>query len=529
MDNNSLFKYIFVIVVILLIIFTSYIIVRNSNKGDNIILDQTSTTNTIQTDLRFAIAALDTINPILSKNRNVHEITKIIYEPLITLNENFKMQYCLAEEIAKTDDLTYIVKLRKGVLWHNGENFTSADVKYTVDIIKGGASTIYSENLKFVTGLEVIDNYTVKITLSQPVPFFEYSLTFPIMSQKYYEDEDFGTSSKIPVGTGLFKIATIESAIIKLIKNETYWNATLKNPMVKEININLYSTIGEVYNAFKSGDIDILTVKISNVESYIGTIGYTRMEYKTREYDFLAFNTFNQTLSNSNVRKALSLVLDKNAIVATCLGNGYIASNFSLDMGNWLYTKDLTIQSNTEEAKQILESDGWVYRNNTWQKNTDGRIVTLTFSITVNDNNGTRVAVAENIAEQFRNFGIHVNVIQVSANRYVDILNNKEYECILAGLELGFSPSVNTFFGEGNIANYSSPEVVDIMNVINNTTEDTVLYEKYSRLYDMYLEEAPYIGLYRTTDLVICNQSLVGNITPNAFNLYHNIEKWYRQ
>ena len=55
------------------------------------------------------------------------------------------------------------------------------------------------------------------------------------------------------------------------------------------------------------------------------------------------------------------------------------------------------------------------------------------------------------------------------------------------------------------------------------------MYNNYSRIYDIYLDEAPYIGLYRNTETIICNQGLVGNITPNSFNIYHNIEKWYRQ
>jgi len=524
MDNNSFFKYVFVVVVIFLIIFTGYILIKNNSKSETVTLDQTSTTNLIQTDLRFAIAGIDTINPILSNNRNVIEITKIIYEPLVTLNENFKLEYCLANEVAKIDNLTYVLKLRKNVLWQDGSEFNAEDVKFTIDTIKN-TNTIYGENLKYVTGLEIIDAHTVKIILSEEVHFFEYNLTFPIMCQKYYE-EDF--VNKIPIGTGLFQIASIENNIIKLVKNENYWN-TEKKPMVKEININLYGTIGEVYNAFKSGDIDILNIKIPNVENYIGTIGYNRIEYKTREYDFLSFNTLSPMFIEPEVRRALSLIIDKNALIAICLGSGYVVSNFSLDMGNWLYTRDLNVISSTEEASQILEADEWQYRNNTWQKNIDGRIVTLAFTITVNNNNAKRVQVAENIAEQFRSFGIYVNVNQISPERYIDALNNKNYECILAGLELGFSPNLDTFFGNGNIANYSNPEVMEIMNIVSNATDESILYEKYNRLYDIYLSEAPYIGLYRTTDLIICHQGLVGNIRPNAFNIYHNIEKWYRQ
>ncbi len=354
--GNNILKYIFIMIVIGLIGFGIYRMGKKEKNVNHQTIDQTSTVNTIQTDLRFAICNFDTINPLLSNNRNVQEITKIIYEPLVTLNEAYKMQYCLAEEIAKTDELNYVIKLRKGVLWSDGTPFTANDVQFTIGQLKqGGFSSVYTQNLNAVWQLQVIDEHTLKITLSEPVDFFEYNLTFPILSEKYYEGQEFTTTPKniAPIGTGLFKIISVDANVIKLAQNDNYWN-TSKEPMAKEININLYASAGELYNAFKNGEVDIVDVKIKDVEQYIGSIGYKKIEYKARGYDFLAFNTQNALFADSQVRKAISKMIDKNNIVATCLGSGYIASNFSLDMGNWLYTKDLSVPTNTEEAKQIL-------------------------------------------------------------------------------------------------------------------------------------------------------------------------------
>ena len=134
--GRSFFKYIFVIVVISLLIYAGYKSLKEDSISELEVVDQTSIVNTIQKDLRLSIAELDTMNPILSKNRNVQEINKIIFDPLITLNENYKLQYCLASEVVKQDDLNYLIRLRKGVIWHNGNNFTAKDVKFTVDKIK---------------------------------------------------------------------------------------------------------------------------------------------------------------------------------------------------------------------------------------------------------------------------------------------------------------------------------------------------------------------------------------------------------
>lgn len=531
MKSNNLFKYIFAAVVMILVIYTIFLISQKKSDDGEKNLDQTSKVSNIQTDLRFAIAGFDTINPIMTNNRNVQEITKIIYDPLVTLNGNYKLEYCLAEEIAKTDDVTYIVKLRKGVLWEDKSNFTANDIIYTIDVIKDlesrGIYTIYSENLRHVIDIQYIDTVTVKIILDQPVDFFEYNLTFPIMCQKYYEGEDFANSGKLPIGTGKFKITEVSENVIKLSQNEYYWN-TENKPMATQININLYGTIGEVYSAFKNGEIDILSVKIPDIETYIGTLGYNKIEYKARDYDFLTINTAHELLSDVNIRKALSLMIDKNNIVAG-LGQGYVASNFSLDMGSWLYTKNLNIDSNIEYATQILNENGWNYINNIWQKNIDGRIRRLEFSITVNTDNNQRVQAVENIKNQLANFGIPVNIRYLDRDAYIDAINNKNYEIILTGITLGYTPSLRTFFGDNNLANYYNQEIIDLMNEASNAIDDNVLYNNYNRIYDIYLEEVPYIGLYRNTDIIVYNQGLVCNITANEFNIYHNIEKWYRQ
>ena len=75
MKSNNLFKYIFAAVVIVLIGYTIYLISQRNSNEDEKSIDQTSTVSNIQTDLRFAIAGLDTINPIITNNRNVQEIT----------------------------------------------------------------------------------------------------------------------------------------------------------------------------------------------------------------------------------------------------------------------------------------------------------------------------------------------------------------------------------------------------------------------------------------------------------------------
>lgn len=528
--RSSIFKYIFIIFVIILVIVTCVKFLSSKEEQTQESLDQTSKSSVIQTNLRLAIADFDTLNPLLSNNKNVQEISKIIYEPLVTLDSNLKLQYCLAKEIAKKDDFTYIIKLKEGICFQDGKEFSAVDVKFTMDTIKSGIKSIYSSNLSSVIRLDIIDNNTISILLDKRIPFFEYYLTFPIMSASYFENEDFANSNKLntAIGTGMFLVDSIEDNIIKLVKNENYWNDE-KMPMVKEVDITLYDTIGNVYDAFKNGDIDIINVSTIDIDKYIGSLGHIKMEYKNRYYDFISFNTQNQIFSDSQVRKALSLCIDKSSMIASTIGQGYTPSNFSLDMGSWLYSDILNVNQDLDQAKQILLNAGWEYKNNYWSKKINGKEQKLEFTITINSNNDLRKAVAQNILEQLANFGINISIKELSADKYVDILQNKSYEAIIAGMECGFSPNLETFFGENNLANYNNEEMNNLLMEVSNTNDENTIKEKYNRIYEIYLEEAPYFGLFRETDYIIYNQSLVGNLKPNVFNIFQNIEKWYRQ
>ena len=81
--------------------------------------------------IRLSIVDIDTIDPISSNNQNVQDITKLIFEPLIELDEEYKIQLRLAKEWAKLNELEYIIKIKEDIVWHNGKKLTSQDINNT--------------------------------------------------------------------------------------------------------------------------------------------------------------------------------------------------------------------------------------------------------------------------------------------------------------------------------------------------------------------------------------------------------------
>lgn len=192
---------------------------------------------------------------------------------------------------------------------------------------------------------------------------------------------------------------------------------------------------------------------------------------------------------------------------------------------SWIYDTKLDTIYLDNQAENLLTEAGWVLQNNRWVK--DGK--TLSFSITVDANYADRLTCAKVIANQLANCGIEVNVIEETKEGFSNAFNNKSYEALIAGLHTGFSPKVTALFGENNVSNYSSENLTNIMNDIKVTSEYKKQAENYNKLYDEYLNNFPYIFLYRSTNSVVYNQTLCGKISPNNYSMFYNIEKWYRQ
>ena len=150
-------KYLFIIFAIAILIFAIVKIreQEKNNNNDHVVSQETEEEK--NTTLTLGVAQFDTINPILSNNKNIQDISKLIYEPLINVTKDYRLEKCLAVEWAKQDSTIYILKLKENVKWSDGNNFTAYDVKYTIDRLKE-IDSIYSRNVQYVIGLEVVDD-----------------------------------------------------------------------------------------------------------------------------------------------------------------------------------------------------------------------------------------------------------------------------------------------------------------------------------------------------------------------------------
>ena len=529
MKVSSIFKYIFIIFAIGIIIYAGYIIYNNqiANASENTQEVVNAEENIIK-DLRLAVTDFDTINPLITNNKEILNIDTLIFEPLFALNENYELIPCLATECSKTGDNTYVVKLDNTIKWTNGLSLDADDVKFTIETIKNGNS-VYKYNVEHISNIEIIDNGTIKLTLDANIPFFEYYLIFPILSSTQYNGEDFYASQQVPIGTGRYQISNVSTNSITLTYNQNWKNPKNEDIKIENIRINIYSSMGEAYNSFKIGNIDFLNTSNPNFQEYIGTIGFNKTEYLEREFDFLALNCQDTILQDSAVRQAIGYAIDKDHIVTSVFNNQKAVSEYPLDYGNYLYqANEASSGYNPDQARNILEENGWTYRNNRWRKNIDGRTRYLDLKISVKENDSARVQVAELIEDQLENIGISVTVDKISDNEYSNYIQEKDYQILLTGVYTSYTPDLMYYFSQGNISNYSSDTMNELMQNASILSDENQLIEAYQKIYSQYKTDMPFIGLYRNKNISISSQSVVGTITPTNYTTYTGLETWYR-
>ena len=177
-------KTIFIILIFILVLWAIWKNLFNNDRTDALeaqVIHQSTNETIVSNNIRIGVIELDNMNPIISNNKNVHDISRLIFEPLFTLTQDYKLTEALAKEWSKIDDVTYLIKLKEDVKWQDGNKFDVSDVIFTIDMLKKKENnSTYYYNVKDINSVEEIDEYTLKITIDEQIPYFEYNFIFPI-------------------------------------------------------------------------------------------------------------------------------------------------------------------------------------------------------------------------------------------------------------------------------------------------------------------------------------------------------------
>lgn len=492
-------KILFYTIIVILIILSIYIIYGRKGK-ETVVVDSRKKENSISYDFSIGITGYDTINPILSKNKDSQYVSKLIYNSILTIDENFKISGDLAKEYTKLNNITYLIKLKENIYWHDGQVCNSEDIKFTIENLKEIKESFYNKNVEKIKEIEVIDDYTFKIYLEEEVDNFEYLLCFPILAQHSYEEKTLISKTNNHIGTGNYKITRIDTEEI-----------ILSNERNREITIKIYPSVTKLYSAFMKEKIDLIYTENINYEEYIGKIGYGNNKSLGKKHGYLVINT---KKIEKDVRQSINYAINKNSIIYNNYNNKYIIADFPLKYKKYLKDEDINIYKyDINKAKEIILKKGG---------NSN-----LKFNLLVSENNEKLVLAAEQIKEQLLEIGIEIKIIKIREQDLQYYINLGQYDLILLEETIELNSGLNNYLGYDNISNYYNEDMNQLLKDINNIKDEKLLQEKYNTILEIYSKDLPFISLYFSSNIILYNSKLKGNFEHNWYNLFYNVEGWY--
>ncbi|HBJ79304.1 MULTISPECIES: glutathione ABC transporter substrate-binding protein [Fusobacterium] len=434
---------------------------------------------------------------------------KLIYSRLVESDGDMNIIPGLAESWEQIDDKTMQFKLRKGVKFHNGYDFTAEDVKFSFDRMANSPRIAFV--LPPIEKVEVVDDYTVNIVTKTPFGPLLAHLSHPalgIVSKKLIT-EDEQSFKEHPIGTGSYKFKEwVPGDSLTLEKNEDYFDKKngLKYIVFKNIVEASNRTIG-----LETGEIDI-SISVSSVDE--NTIkNNPKLQLITKpsiSYSYVGMNTQKTPLNDVRVRKAINYAVDKQAIVDVILnGSGKIATS-PIAPGVFGFTdKTKNYEYNVEKARELMKEAG--YENGF-------KTSILVFGGEAN------TQTAEILQAYLKEIGIDLRIDVVEVSAYWDATEKGRHDLFLGswgvvtgdadyGLYAMYHSSAKG--GAGNRDFYENPKVDELLDKAKMTTNPEERKKLYEEIQLLIVDDAPDIMLYNRILAVGAQKNIKGlNIHP---------------
>lgn len=428
-----------------------------------------------------------------------------IYETLVKRDENNEIIAGLAESWEQVDDTTWSFTLNEGVQFHDGEEFNAEVVKMNLDRIRDEAVGSPRYFLfEMVSEVEVVDDYEVHITTEYPfAPLLAHlshlggGMISPASIEADYEalesGDDPGTViSQNPVGTGYFQFDSWEpGSEIRLVKNENYWS---DGANVDSVTFRVIPDSQVRTAELETGNVHIIDpVQPNEVERINNSGAGTVLQTPASSFAYLAFNHEKEPFDNPLVRQAISLAIDREAIISGVYDNYGIPAIGPLAPGVFGYTDTIDApEYNLEEARALLEEAGMA----------DGFSTTI-FTNDSPQRQATAVLVQESLAEL--NIDVEIEVMEFGA--YLDLTANGEQEMFVLGWSNPTGDADYGMFGPfhssqkggaGNRSRYENADVDALLDEGRRETDPAVREEIYAEAAQLLNDDAAMVFLLHT-------------------------------
>lgn len=268
---------------------------------------------------------LDTLDPFFSGGGSSRALGEPRYEPLVVFKQgpdldpriDFELQPWLAERWEQQNDTTYAFHLRKGVKWHDGEEFTADDVVSTIQWVNDPQHRYRARALTSeIASTEPLDRLTVRIQLKRKnVGFLGELREFFMLPRHVMNKGD--SFDKVSVGTGPFRLASFDKLSgFALERDPSYWDSP--RPHLDGVVGHYGLDDSGMLAAFAAGQTDLLTTELQGLEVVKQSVPDVQVNKFIGDHGASLYLRLDKPPYNDvRVRKALHLALDRHAMVQT--------------------------------------------------------------------------------------------------------------------------------------------------------------------------------------------------------------------
>jgi len=431
-----------------------------------------------------------------------------LYDRLTDIQTDNSVVPGLAESWeVSADGTVYTFKLRQGVQFHDGTEFNAAAVKFNVDRVMDPTSgSVIRSSVGSVATTEVVDNYTVKMTLKQPDYLFTRNLFgMNIVSPKALQDlgEDF---SRNPVGTGPFRFKEwLRDDHMTMVRNQHYWRkdeAGRSLPYLDEVTLKPIPTASTLVANIQTGHIlvtgEIDVKDLSRLQSNSELVVWSA---PSTSYFGIRLKTTEAPFDKLEVRQALSMSVDRDALnrvlfagFATPAYKMYPPAMLGFDPDYKPYqNRDLNM------AKELLAKAGYP----------NGIDFTLSFA------NSAYRAWAELLQAQWGEIGARVKLEQIESGIALQRMQTRELQAYVSGVgstgePYSFYPAHFACGAPYNMHDWCNPEVDGMINTVLSIADPAERAKVYARAERILVEDAPVVFLFHPPVTRVYNSKVKG-------------------
>jgi peptide/nickel transport system substrate-binding protein len=487
----------------------------------------------------FVIALGDnirTIDPIGSPSVDAasERVRTLIFNSLVRKDEKFDYVGELASDIKRSDDgLTHTFTLRDGVKFHDGRLMTSADVKYTLDLLFSSnfaksASFFESagdQKKSYIKSVEAPDQRTIVITLTKPwVGLLSNLVPIPIIPKDSYESQ-----KTHPLGTGPFKFVSYANAqqICDLDAFPEYWDGPAQ---LQHVRVRVISDMNALQAELQAGRVDIAPMPTSLSPDAIKRLEGDRnlqvRAFPGSNVNLLTLNTASPPLDNVKVRQAIAYAIDRPTMIQQLLlGYGKIAHSI-IPEESWAYSPGQTYSYDPAMARKLLSEANF---------HADKPIV---YKLSGSSIAGREYAGV--IQNALKEVGIPVEIQTSEINTLFDELRRGNFQ-IAYGQWVGGNQDpifYKDLFATSEIptqtrssrnrSRYSNPELDKLLDEAVNTYDRQKARELYVKIQEIISRDVPVIPLWYQSNVVIARKN-VQNIQVNASGDWYFVKNLSRK